>query len=506
MASWSSASIGYNLGDVVYYSATSQWYRCIKAHASSSSITPSSTAYWTNAPSNSITWNIGKSYSAYDPVSYKGINYLSLTGTSNYGQNPVSTSGYWQSAATTSTQWDSTTSFSSGTYRSYDGVWYICVTGGVNKTPNNTANWTALGATVIYAEGTVTLPDGSAPIKTQVRANIAPAPLFPNAVAASTTVTANSGGLVDSYDSTASTPSSTQYSGQVNSGTNFSAVIAAGNTSSTAVTLTSTTVKGYLAVPSSSASVPLYSTGGTVKGISTPALTAIDLTHISRSPYIPQFDTLPGGKDGLSTNWSNTHKGLALQLASTVNIGTPGATTPSRYYYNGSLTIGSASIQFLNINGPVILFVNGDLSISNPSATGRITVNTAGSAEIHVSGAFKADIGGDGILSYTYDPKTVTIICDTSSSADHFYSEGVYPLYGVLYAPYTTSINGYYNTNNATNVYGAISAKKVTYSGANMNIHYDTSLRYALTPGVNQPYAITEWRELTDSSELANMP
>jgi hypothetical protein len=31
-------------------------------------------------------------------------------------------------------------------------------------------------------------------------------------------------------------------------------------------------------------------------------------------------------------------------------------------------------------------------------------------------------------------------------------------------------------------------------------------LRYAVTPGVDQPYGITQWREMSDASELATMP
>src|SRR5205814_1328894 len=109
------------------------------------------------------------------------------------------------------------------------------------------------GAPVIYAEGTIAIP-GSASIKTQLRAVVAPAPLFPNAVAAnSSTITANSGGTVDSYDSTSGTTGSQgggttvggfsnsgTYAGQVGTSTNYSAVIASTYSSGTAITLTST--------------------------------------------------------------------------------------------------------------------------------------------------------------------------------------------------------------------------------------------------------------------------
>ena len=117
-----------------------------------------------------------------------------------------------------------------------------------------------------------------------------------------------------------------------------------------------------------------------------------------------------------------------------------------------------------------------------------------------------ADAGGEGILSNTADPKSLIIICDTTSTSTHFYSEGVNDLYGVIYVPYSTSTTGYYNDNTNTEIFGAVSASKITYSGANLNIHYDTSLRYATFGGVDQPYAITEWRELTDSSEQVTLP
>ena len=54
-------------------------------------------------------------------------------------------------------------------------------------------------------------------------------------------------------------------------------------------------------------------------------------------------------------------------------------------------------------------------------------------------------------------------------------------------------------------IFGAVSATKITYSGANMNVHYDTSLRYATFGGVDQPYSVTDWRELP-VDEQATMP
>jgi hypothetical protein len=39
-----------------------------------------------------------------------------------------------------------------------------------------------------------------------------------------------------------------------------------------------------------------------------------------------------------------------------------------------------------------------------------------------------------------------------------------------------------------------------------LNVHYDTSLRYTTFGGVDQPYSITEWRELTDPAEQVTLP
>lgn len=535
MSGWSSSGLKYNLGDAVYHSATSQWYRCILAHTSSGSITPTNTTYWTNAPRLPTAWSSTKQYSQNDTVHYNGVWYLSLQN-ANTNQNPATATTYWIGAntGTASYQWNNATAYSAGSYKCYGGVWYKCIsatTANAGHSPNNTSYWTSgwaqssgvtSGAPVVYAQGTIAYADGSIS-RTQVRATLARAPLFPNALAAnSSTITANSGGTVDSYDSTTGTVAvqngvantttpnlnSGTYASHANTSTNFSAVAASGYSAGTAITLSSATVKGYLAAPSSTSSpyTPLYSSGGTVKGFSSPASPNIDLTRISRSPYIPKFDTIPGGAGGLATNWATTPKGTLLALSTTTNIGTPGATRPSSYYYSGNLTIGTATIQYLNINGPVILYVNGDLFITASGSTGRININNNGSAEIHVTGAFKADLGGEGIQNYTSDPKSLIIISDTTGTARHFYSEGIYDLYGVVYIPYSTSTDGFYNDNTAAEIFGAVSANKITYSGANLNVHYDTSLRYATFGGVDQPHAVAEWRELTDPSEQATMP
>jgi Tfp pilus assembly protein PilV len=501
------SGVNYNLGDSVFYGSTSQWYRCLKAHQSSGSITPANSVYWSNAPLLSNDWDRGKQYTQNDTVRYNGVWYLSLQNT-NVGQNPATAASWWIGATTSSSSytWNPTSNYSTGSYRCYGGVWYLCTASNTGVSPNDTGYWKTLGAPVVYAEASVAIANNPDQ-QTQLRAPIAPAPLFPNAIAATTSLNANSGGTIDSYDSTLGAPSPSQYSSQVGTSTNYSAVVAAGSTTGTAITLTSPTISGYLAAPSSLSApyAPLMALGTStiVKGSAPTPSPKVNVTRVSRSPSIPQYDTLPVG--GLASKWSSVPKGTMLGLGTTINIGTPGSSVPARYYYNGNLTIGNSTVTTLNINGPVILYINGNLSITASGSVGQVNLNPSGSAEIHVAGAFQADAPGNGIVSTTYDPKTLIIICDTPASTNHFYSEGINPLYGVIYAPYTALPSGYFNDNNNANIYGAVSARKVTYSGANMNVHYDTSLRYATFGGVDQPYAATEWRQLP-VAEKATMP
>lgn len=508
MHGWSSGGINYNLGDSVYYSG--QWYRCIRAHPSSTSIQLTNTTYWTNTPLFSTEWDAGRQYSQNDTVRYNGVWYLSLQN-SNVGQNPATATSYWISANTTNTSytWSNATSYSAGAYRCYGGVWYRCLsatTANANHTPNNTTYWSAAwshswgittGAPVVYAEATVNIPNSPAQ-KTQLRAVIAPAPLFPNAAGATTDLTITTGtGTVDSYDS-----STGAYGG---SNITNSAVLAAGG----ALAINGTTaVKGYLAAPSLPANI---STGTTAKGPSSPASPNLAADRLSRSPYVPQFDVLPSGNLALSTIWNPLNKGTALPNPTasdqTLNLGTPGATTPSRYYYNGDLRLESGDsnyYRYININGPIILHVMGSLRLQSGS---MIQLTSSGSAQITYGSIFRAYTGSAGIYNRTQDPRKLILITDSTTSQATFWDNGGSgtnkDFHGVVYAPNNTSSVGL-EFRDGINIFGAISAKEITFS-SEANLHYDTSLRYATFGGVDQPYTVTEWRELP-AAEQATMP
>ena len=496
-----SASHNYNLGDVVYRSGA--WYRCILAHINQG---PPSATYWSTAPLLSNTWESSRQYSQNDTISHNGVWYLSLQ-SSNYGQNPATATTYWASSANTSYQWNSTTAYSAGAYRSYGGVWYRCVSSNTGRSPNNTTYWTAswaqssnvtTGAPVIYAEGTINLV-GSGSVKTQLRANIAPAPLFPNAVASTSTLTITSGtGTVDSYDNSLGT----SYASQVgNTSTNYSAVLAASST----LTISGTTsVKGYLAWPTPPAGI---STDTTVYGPSSPLTPKVDTSRVSRSPFIPVFSTLPSPSLASAFGSGNFLQGtqIASSYGSTISIGTAGATTPAIYYFNGSLDIGTTAgydLTAINIVGPVRLYVNGNLRIRTG---GAINIASTGSAEIHCTGYIRTYSGSPGFQNSTLDPKKLILISDSSSTSTTYLAAAPNPLpfYGVIYMPNTTATLGY-EVRTGVQIYGAISAKKVTFS-SEATVHYDTSLRYTKISGVEQPFAITDWREL-DGTERITMP
>jgi hypothetical protein len=160
----------------------------------------------------------------------------------------------------------------------------------------------------------------------------------------------------------------------------------------------------------------------------------------------------------------------------------------------------------LNINGPVQLYINGDLTLGAGIPNGKINVNQTGSAEIHIANSLKVNIGSDGFTNVSQDPKRLILICDTATSSAQNYSDGTNPFYGVIYMPSTTNSSGLLVDNTTVQIYGAISAQKITYSGVNANVHYDISLRTATFGGIDTPYVISDWRELTDPAEKATFP
>ena len=304
-----------------------------------------------------------------------------------------------------------------------------------------------------------------------MRATLAKAPLFPNAVAASSTLSITNGGTVDSYNSSQGT-----YASQT---PGYSAVLAGGNKSGTAVTMVGTLVKGYVSAPPAADSpfAPLWSYDAGANLIGPSSSVTMDLTRVSPSPSIPQF---------VITDVSNNNNSFTLSVGTDSTIGQAGATTPQVFTIHSDLI--RTSSDKLTINGPVILNVMGGITIGS----GSIVIRSTGSAEIHFSGALNIQSGG-GIDNQTLDPKKLILI-GTANSGSHNFSSAT-PYYGTIYMPKASL-----SVDTGVVIYGALSAQNITFS-AEATVHYDISLRAATFGGVVTPFIIPEWRELTTSTD-----
>ena len=351
----------------------------------------------------------------------------------------------------------------------YGGYWFTCTAGNSNQAPLlppfTSAYWSAATSPKVHARGMVTLPgpvstDPSRLIKTQLVATLTYGSLFVNALAATSTVTLNSGVAVDSYDSSLGTYNqitSPFSAGSPNRGS--SAVLAGGNNAASAVRLLGTvSVNGYVAVPSgaSPAFLPLwsYTVGTTVLTgvIPTPPPAPPDLSRVSRSPYMPAF----APNLGLS--------GIDLPFAQGVTqiVGSPGATAPTVYRALSGLEF-TDPLTVLTIDGPVVINVSGNVDLGNFESGAKIVIKPWASAEIHFTGTFSCnDVTGGGIENQSLDPLKLVFV-GTGSSANTFNS--TLDFYGAIYTP-----NAAMNWDGGI-LYGAISATDVTITGG--PIHYD---------------------------------
>lgn len=538
-----SALTTYSRDDFVYYQGV--WYLCVVAAASTTTLPPSDTSAWTAAPES---WNPDANYQPGNIVLFDGSVYQCKSGQPNINQTPPNTT-YWTSSSVAA--WSAATSYTTGAVVFSGGVAYRCIAASSNNAPPNTTYW--LSAPVIYSQGTATLPDSnSTKITTQLRATLAPAALFPNALGATAQVIFGSTGVTDSYNSplTAAWSSSTTYLAGtvVRSGTTlyrsiatstnnvppnatywaastlpvgYSAVVAGAGVGVSAPTnpvqLNSNyVVGGYLAAPSSSTSPysprvnfasgsQLKNADGTVTS-PWPTAASVDLTRISRSPNVPQFDIQTVIGAGNIPASGNT-----LLPDNATTLGTPGATTPSIYnitdtYDNGTSVTRSGlylndSLDVLTIDGPVILNVTGPLYIN----MGRITITPTGSLEVYFSGLMwvGSSSANVGIRNQTLDPKKCLLVSTYNGNyagANYFWS--VEPFHGLIYMP-----NAYVRTWNNVVIHGAISASNIGFPNSGCVFHYDTSLRTAGKIGtfVDGPYVISEWRELTDPTERVTL-
>jgi hypothetical protein len=316
------------------------------------------------------------------------------------------------------------------------------------STPLNIVSW-----------GTVSLPDGTS-VTRELQSSGSIAPTFVNAVAATAgNVTFRNTGQVKSYDS--------RLGPQGPSNTGYSAVVLSGRSPpssfpSSTVNLRDATIFGYV-VGTEKNSI-MHSGGAVVVGLNSPSPAALDTSRLITNPlpYQPQFPETPIGVLQNFPYGTNLSSGNFTLGAGSYNI-------------SGDLTV-SGNAQ-LTIDGPVILVVGGNLTVSS---TGGIVVSNAkvgggptpgppfaASLELHLAGSL--NLTAEGIDNLTLIPKRVAVMGSTNNN---LLSIGMsVPFYGTLYFPKATLDVG----NNQV-FYGSIVANAVKFN-ASPAVYYDVALR-----------------------------
>ena len=547
-SAWDPAA-AYAANDMVWFRGV--WFQCKLAHTNQS---PPNAGFWTSAPA---TWSADANYNTNDLVLVDDTAYRCQRPHINHA--PPNTTCW--SAGTAVTNWSASTGYSVDAVVMFGGTAYRCVAGNTNQSPPNPAYWA--GAPGVYAEGIATLPDNTGTtIRTQLHATLALASPFPNAAAATSTLTFSNGGRVDSINSTLTL--GLPWSGLTNydvgdnvtvggviyrciaNHTNhappnasywttnpygYSAVLAGGNVAGAAVNLTNTAVSGYVAAPSSATSPysPLFTYGtspaATVKGPTSPNFPSIDLRRISRSPFFSQFDVAAwnagtsyelndvvrsGSYLYVSKQAPNLNNAPpnAIYWAASVSVpatppvnltlGTSGATLASNYFVGSDLLLDSG--DNITIRGPVVLDIQGQLYIRND---GQIVITSTGSAEIHVSGRFSVGstfAPANGIINQSNDPKKLLLVGTGTSSALPNRYAATSPYIGVIYMP---NLTGTLDIKNE--IFGAVSAQNINFSTPAL-LHYDTALRSATFHSLERPFLLSGWRELVDPAEKVTLP
>ncbi|MEI6862605.1 MAG: hypothetical protein WCL04_10190 [Verrucomicrobiota bacterium] len=344
------------------------------------------------------------------------------------------------------------------------------VTGDISLTVTS-YNGTA-GTRTVTVTGTTHTPN-SADISRTLTSSSAQAPLFVNAVAATTsTVVFSSAGTLDSYDSSLGT-----YASQTPT---YSAIVSssAPATTSATVTLVNAQVKGYVASLYSGG--PSVSTSARVYGPSTPGTTKIDTSRVSTSPYQPVFTIKT--ISGTGTTLVNP------ALDSTTTIGNSSDTTPAIYYCSGPDMRGTTKIV---VDGPVRLVVSGNFYVGLNGGSPKIEVTTNGTLEVFAGNDIA--IYGGGIDNKTKDPSRLAVYSNNTLTVPDMNTATAY--YGVIYTP-----TGCFTVAGNSTIYGSVVAKKVSLTGSAPVIHYDLNLRTKVFGGIDTPFAVSDWRESINGS------
>ncbi|HET7535101.1 MAG TPA: hypothetical protein VFJ90_01505 [Candidatus Didemnitutus sp.] len=325
----------------------------------------------------------------------------------------------------------------------------------------------ATNSPTIIATATITTPSNGTFTKT-LTATTKTAPFFANAIGI---LNSNSGRVlfsstsstVDSWcsdpdgDYNVSSPRVDYTTPTYTLGTNCSAVIAAPN-----ITLASATLYGYAVTYGNSIST---SGSSKIKGPNAPASPNIDTSRIGKSAFVPDFPIAAPTGAYDSTTVHDLSGG-------SLDLGTPGATSPTYYSVGSDLTIDNSAT--LRINGPVVLKVTGSFQIYRAST---VQVVSTGKLELFVTGdVYIGGIHGSTakFQNDTNEAKNLAIYSTSTSSFRKFIYYSTADFCGVMYSAATGAKIEF---DSGPNFYGAIVANYNVEFDTSVSFHYDTALR-----------------------------
>jgi hypothetical protein len=334
----------------------------------------------------------------------------------------------------------------------------------------------ATSSPIYTSTATLSIPNQDADVIRTVTTTGARAPVFVNAVAATTgTVRFQSAGLVDSYNSALGPYSSP--------GTYSAVILSQRTTTNRSVRLNNAVLQGYaVGYDSSSPTMPPTSTwfspttGSTTVKSSLSTGPKIDTTRLISNPlpYQPtQNEALPNGSGNLPAGCC---VGATNVMSRAYTFNSPASET---IYYANGINLTNATVQ---IQVPVVIILYGNLNISG---TGSIQFTAPGaSLLIFAENGSVSITSTNGINNTSGTPlaKRCVIMSTTNNNPSGPANSNTVtfatnnPFYGELYFPYLPVTIGSTSPATTPTIYGSIVGSSVTFA-TSPAIHYDTALR-----------------------------
>jgi hypothetical protein len=171
-----------------------------------------------------------------------------------------------------------------------------------------------------------------------------------------------------------------------------------------------------------------------------------------------------------------------MSMPSKGTIKNPGTIKTSGKYDN--IYLGNGDV--VKIDGPVSLYVLGDIGLSNSAQLQIVNTNPNASLTLYLGGQFNTKNGGT-INNLSADPRKLKIYGLNSCSSMNFATGGVF--YGAIYAP-----NSAINFKSSIDIYGAVVGKTFNLA-SNSELHYDALLRDVSVNDVGVRFVTTQWYE-----------